>query len=115
MFDVIVATDPREAYQPQDTLTLWWLADPANPQRVGTLRLVLSSQSVGFQYARSWLATGGIALSEDLPLRDDLFIPARKGEVIGFKLSAQTVDLESRCRAAGQSAGRAGSSASPDR
>ena len=85
MFDVIVATDPREAYQPQDTLTLWWLA------------------------------TSGIALSEDLPLRDDLFIPARKGEVIGFKLSAQTVDLESRCRAAGQSAGRAGSSASPDR
>ncbi|MFM8554691.1 MAG: type II toxin-antitoxin system HipA family toxin, partial [Betaproteobacteria bacterium] len=78
-----MATDPREAYQPQDTLTLWWLADPATPQRVGTLRLVLSSQSVGFQYARSWLATGGIALSEDLPLRDDLFIPARKGEVIG--------------------------------
>lgn len=80
---MIAAADPPEAYQPQETLTLWWLADPANPRLVGTLRLVLSSQSVGFQYAGAWLATEGIALSEDLPLRDGLFIPRHKGEIVG--------------------------------
>lgn len=80
---MIAAPDPPRAYQPQDTLHLWWLADPAHPRLVGTLRLVLSSQSMGFQYADAWLATGGIALSEDLPLRPGLFIPAHKGEVVG--------------------------------
>ena len=62
---------------------LWWLADPANPRLVGALRLVLSSQSVGFQYADQWLNTGAIALSEDLPLLSQLFMPAHKGEVVG--------------------------------
>jgi serine/threonine-protein kinase HipA len=80
---VIAAADPPDLYQAQDTLHLWWLADPANPRLVGALRLVLSSQSVGFQYADPWLNTGGIALSEDLPLLNDLFIPARKGEIVG--------------------------------
>ena len=80
---MIAATDPPGAYRPQDTLHLWWLANPAHPRCVGALRLVLSSQSVGFQYADPWLNTGGIALSEDLPLRGELFVPARKGEVVG--------------------------------
>lgn len=77
------APDSPGAYQPQDTLHLWWLADPAHPKPVGTLRLVLSNQSVGFQYADAWLKADGIALSEDLPLRPDLFVPAHKGEVVG--------------------------------
>lgn len=82
-FDVNAASDPQGIYQPQDTLHLWWLADPAKPRLVGALRLVLSNQSVGFQYADAWLDASGIALSEDLPLRRDLFIPAHKGEIVG--------------------------------
>ena len=80
---MIATADRPSAYQPQDTLHLWWLADPANPRLVGALRLVLSSQSVGFQYADQWLNTGAIALSEDLPLLSQLFMPAHKGEVVG--------------------------------
>jgi serine/threonine-protein kinase HipA len=80
---VSAPADSPPVYQPQDALTLWWLADPSRPRLVGTVRLVMGHQSVGFQYAPEWLATGGHALSQDLPLRGDLLIPARKGEVVG--------------------------------
>jgi len=80
---VIAAAEPARAYQPQDTLYVWWLADPSRPLLVGSLRLVLANQSVGFQYAESWLSAGGLALSEDLPRRAELFVPARKSEIVG--------------------------------
>lgn len=66
------------AYVPADQLYLWWLADSAAPQLVGTLTLVKALRGVSLRYCPAWLA-GGFALSEDLPLRDIEFLPERDG------------------------------------
>ena len=62
-------------YAPQDTLWLWWLANPSAPQLVGELRLVRSGRAVSLEYGPEWLATG-FPLSEDLPLRAGTYLPA---------------------------------------
>lgn len=49
-----------------DELHLWYLADPAQPRYVGTLRTSQLLKGVSLQYAPSWLESG-FALSEDLP------------------------------------------------
>ena len=69
-------------YQPQDELSLWWLANPADPRPIGALRLVSGGRAVGLQYGQRWLASG-FALSADLPLRDELFVPAEKDAAAG--------------------------------
>ncbi len=69
-----------------DELALWWLADPARPRPVGTLRLVRRSGrqpgGVSMTYALSWLASGQ-ALSEDLPLQAGEFLPAEPDAAAG--------------------------------
>jgi serine/threonine-protein kinase HipA len=64
-----------------DTLHLWWLADPAQPRLVGTLRSVRRQPrqpgGVSLEYSPSWMADG-IALSEDLPLKPGEFLPAEQ-------------------------------------
>jgi serine/threonine-protein kinase HipA len=62
------------SYLPADTLHLWWLGQPVQPALVGTLRWVRSQRSVSLQYAPSWLQRG-FALSEDLPLQSQEFMP----------------------------------------
>ena len=57
-----------------DDLYLWHLGDPAAPRHVGALKLVASGKGVSLRYSPSWL-TGGFALSEDLPLVDNEFLP----------------------------------------
>jgi serine/threonine-protein kinase HipA len=61
-----------------DALFLWWLADPAQPRLVGTLRGVRRQPrqpgGVSLEYSPAWLADG-IALSEDLPLKPGEFLP----------------------------------------
>jgi serine/threonine-protein kinase HipA len=69
-------------YTPADRLFLWLLTRPQQPVFVGELNLVRSSQGVSLRYARSWLTTG-FALSEDLPLIDQEFLPAAKGIAAG--------------------------------
>ncbi len=71
-----------DAYAPRDTLTLWWLGDPKRPALVGQISLVLGGRGVGLRYADGWLAHG-FALSDDLPLRAELFLPAEKGRAAG--------------------------------
>ena len=71
-----------QAYVPRDNLTLWWIADPALPRPVGELRLVMGGRSVALQYTPAWLAEG-FALSEDLPLTGDLFLPRDKDTAVG--------------------------------
>lgn len=74
---------PEDAqYEPQDRLSLWLLTDPQQPALVGFISLALRGQSVAVQYAPTWLQQG-FALSEDLPLVDDLFVPSQKEEVAG--------------------------------
>jgi serine/threonine-protein kinase HipA len=57
-----------------DDLYLWYLGDPATPRLVGALKLVSAGKGVSLRYDKEWLATG-FALSEDLPLVDNEFLP----------------------------------------
>ena len=69
-----------------DILHLWWLANPAQPQWVGTLRSVRKAQQqvagVSLRYSPLWLKHG-MALSEDLPLRDVEFLPQLPDSAVG--------------------------------
>ena len=69
-------------YQPQDSMSLWWLTDPATPQRIGTLSLQDNRRKVGLSYDDAWRATG-FALSEDLPLHTGLQLPAERDAAAG--------------------------------
>ena len=57
-----------------DDLHLWYLGDPATPRHVGALKLVSAGKGVSLRYGQEWLANG-FALSEDLPLVDNQFLP----------------------------------------
>lgn len=62
------------AYLPQSRLSLWMLADPAAPRPVGEIVLADMGRAVGLRYGADWRVTG-FALSEDLPLVDEFFLP----------------------------------------
>ena len=68
------------AYAPVDRLYLWMLTQPSRPTPVGELRLVRANQGVSLRYVESW-RRDGYALSEDLPLTDQEFLPAAKASV----------------------------------
>ena len=61
-----------------ETLWLWWLGTPDAALCIGALRIVRRAgqqhAGVALQYTSEWLDKGW-ALSEDLPLRDMLFLP----------------------------------------
>jgi serine/threonine-protein kinase HipA len=57
-----------------DDLYLWYLAAPATPRYVGALKLVSAGKGVSLRYGKEWL-THGFALSEDLPLVGNEFLP----------------------------------------
>jgi serine/threonine-protein kinase HipA len=69
-------------YQPGDALHLWWMGQPAQPVHVGTLRTVRSLRGVSLEYSEGWLARG-FALSEDLPLIGQEFLPHEKDTAAG--------------------------------
>lgn len=69
-------------YQPVDRLYLWSLLEPARPVPVGELDLVRSNQGVSLRYFAQWLEHG-FALSEDLPLIDQQFLPAERIMAVG--------------------------------
>lgn len=66
-----------EKYLTQDQLFLWWLGDPSQPRPVGELGLAAGGRAVSLRYAADWLRSG-FALSEDLPLVNELFVPRDK-------------------------------------
>lgn len=71
-------------YQPQDQMSLWWLADPQSPQRMGTLSLQDSRRKVALSYDPAWIASPqGFALSEDLPLQPGMQLPAERDSAVG--------------------------------
>jgi hypothetical protein len=61
-------------YRPADQLYLWLLTVPADPVPIGELSLVRASRGVSLRYADAWLERG-FALSEDLPLIAEEFLP----------------------------------------
>lgn len=69
-------------YRPSERLYLWFLAEPSRPLPVGELNLLRSTQGVSLRYADAWLHDG-FPLSEDLPLIDEEFLPADRGEAAG--------------------------------
>jgi serine/threonine-protein kinase HipA len=69
-------------YTPSDRLYLWWLGDPAQPSYVGELHLVRTTRGVSLRYGEEWLAHG-FALSEDLPLLAQEFLPVEKESAVG--------------------------------
>jgi len=77
-----MAAPDLNAYQPVDTLYLWWTGDPARPVLIGELGMVRASRGVSLRYAASWRATG-FPLSEDLPLVDNEFLPSAKETAAG--------------------------------
>ena len=73
-----------QAYEPQDSMSLWWLGDPHAPQRIGTLSLQDQRRKVALTYDPVWIASPkGFALSEDLPLRLGLMLPAERDTAAG--------------------------------
>lgn len=69
-------------YRVTDQLFLWLLTDPDQPVLIGELNMVRSSRGVSLQYAQSWLERG-FALSEDLPLVAEEFLPGEKDTAAG--------------------------------
>jgi serine/threonine-protein kinase HipA len=69
-------------YAPSDELHLWWLAQPARPRYVGALHMARTLRGVSLHYGAEWLANG-IALSEDLPLIDEEFLPRERDSAAG--------------------------------
>jgi serine/threonine-protein kinase HipA len=78
----MTATAHSTVYQPIDRLHLWLLTQPQRPVLIGELNLVRSLQGVSLRYAQSWLQRG-FALSEDLPLIDQEFLPVEKATAAG--------------------------------
>lgn len=71
-------------YQPQDSMSLWWLADVQVPKRIGTLSLQDQRRKVALSYDPGWIASAqGFALSEDLPLYTGLMLPAERDTAAG--------------------------------
>jgi serine/threonine-protein kinase HipA len=69
-------------YRPTDQLHLWLLTVPSDPVLIGELNLVRESRGVSLRYADTWLERG-FALSEDLPLIGEEFLPHDKETAVG--------------------------------
>src|SRR5271168_797322 len=69
-------------YRPTDRLHLWLLTQPQQPVPIGDLTLIRSTQGVSLRYGDRWLRRG-FALSEDLQLIDEEFLPDEKGVAVG--------------------------------
>jgi serine/threonine-protein kinase HipA len=72
------------SYVPQDSMSLWWLADAVAPQSIGTLSLQDQRRKVALSYDPAWIASPqGFALSEDLPLQVGLMLPVARDMAAG--------------------------------
>jgi serine/threonine-protein kinase HipA len=77
-----MSQDSLSNYQPTDVLYLWLLTQPLQPIPIGELHLVRSTQGVSMRYTDSWLQNG-FALSEDLPLIGQEFLPTERATAAG--------------------------------
>ena len=73
---------PREPYTPRDQLFLWLLTQPDAPVLIGALNMLRATRGVSLRYGEEWLARG-FALSEDLPLINEEFLPRDKDTAAG--------------------------------
>jgi serine/threonine-protein kinase HipA len=61
---------------------LWWLGQPDQPRLIGSLVTVRTFKGVSLRYDPAWLSSG-FALSEDLPLIEDEFMPVESETAAG--------------------------------
>jgi len=73
---------PSASDRPTDQLFLWWLGQPAAPVYIGQLNTARIQRGVSLRYDAGWLAKG-FALSEDMPLIDQEFLPREKDAAAG--------------------------------
>ncbi len=73
---------PEARYMPGDALFLWLLTIPEQPVLIGTLHMARMLRGVSLRYAPSWLERG-FALSEDLPLTTQEFMPTERDSAPG--------------------------------
>jgi serine/threonine-protein kinase HipA len=78
----VASLEDVPAYTPRDQLFLWLLTQPDAPVLIGTLSLLRATRGVSLRYADEWLARG-FALSEDLPLLAEEFLPREKDTAAG--------------------------------
>jgi serine/threonine-protein kinase HipA len=71
-----------ESYTPTDQLYLWLLTQPEQPVLIGELNMMRTLRGVSLRYADSWLHRG-FALSEDLPLLAEEFLPRERDTAAG--------------------------------
>ncbi|MFL6664102.1 MAG: type II toxin-antitoxin system HipA family toxin, partial [Rhizobacter sp.] len=69
-------------YRAGDQLHLWWLGVPDDPVYIGQLNTVRTLRGVSLRYGVDWLRRG-FALSEDLPLIDQEFLPRERDTAAG--------------------------------
>jgi serine/threonine-protein kinase HipA len=70
------------AYTPQDRLYLWLLTRPDAPVLIGELNNVRTQRGVSLRYSDEWIERG-FALSEDLPLLAEEFLPRDRDAAVG--------------------------------
>jgi serine/threonine-protein kinase HipA len=70
------------AYTPQDRLYLWLLTQPDAPVLIGELNHVRTQRGVSLRYSDEWIERG-FALSEDLPLLAEEFLPRDRDAAVG--------------------------------
>lgn len=59
---------------PDDHLSVWNLADPKQPVRIGEVRLIAGNRGLSFTYDPNWIANGH-PLSGDMPLQTAPLVP----------------------------------------
>jgi serine/threonine-protein kinase HipA len=69
-------------YRVQDQLYLWMLSRPEQPRLVGELNTARTMRGVSLRYDSNWLRDG-FALSEDLPLLNQEFLPKERDSAPG--------------------------------
>lgn len=72
-----LSQNTADQYIAQDHLSFWYLSNPSQPRLVGELSLASGGRAESLRYSPDWLRTG-FALSEELPLIEDLFVPREK-------------------------------------
>ena len=72
----------RNSPIPGDQLSVWSLANPEHPVRVGEVRLIGGNRGLSFTYDPSWIAHG-YPLSGDMPLKNGVIIPKERDLGLG--------------------------------
>lgn len=67
---------------PVNTLSVWYLADPQNPVKVGTAHLSMGGRGVDFTYDQKWIDTG-FPLSGDMPLQAKPIVQGARDLMLG--------------------------------